>query len=254
MNGEMRLAAEPVLAADNPGWLVGLGVFETLLGREGEPCLVDRHLRRLADGAARLGIDVQASEDALVEALRRVMAENALSQGLARLRLTVVPGTILVTATAFIAYPETVAVLTSPFVRNERGALTGIKSTSYADNILALQEAKRRGAGEAIMANTRGELCEGATSNIFLVRDDDAVITPPLRSGCLPGVMREVVIERCRENGIVVQEEDCPMEALSYCREAFLTSSLRGVQAIDRVDDRALLAPGKVTGRVKGLC
>jgi branched-chain amino acid aminotransferase len=144
-----------------------------------------------------------------------------------------------------------VAVVTSPFVRNERSALTGIKSTSYADNILALQEAKRRGAGEAILANTRGELCEGATSNVFLVREDRCVITPPLRSGCLPGVMREVVIERCREHGIVVHEEVCPLSALATCQEAFLTSSLRGVQAINRVDDHEMRAPGDVTSRLK---
>jgi branched-subunit amino acid aminotransferase/4-amino-4-deoxychorismate lyase len=66
--------------------------------------------------------------------------------------------------------------------------------------------------------------------------------------------MREVVIERCRENGIIVREEDCPLNALATCREAFLTSSLRGVQAIGRVDDRDVVAPGKMTSRVKGLC
>jgi branched-chain amino acid aminotransferase len=251
-NGEVRDASQPILTSDNPGWLVGLGVFESLLGKEGEPCLVQRHLQRLRAGAERLGIALAPDEETLVSALRLVMKENGLCAGLARLRITVVPGTVLVTAIRFLPYPETVDVVTSPFLRNERSPLAGIKATAYAENLLALQEAQGRGAAEAILGNTRGELCEGATSNIFLVREDGCVVTPPIGSGCLPGVMRGVVIERLRDLGISVREEACPLEDLATCREAFLTSSLRGVQAVERVDGRKLQAPGEVTARLRG--
>lgn len=222
-----------------------------MLGRDGRPCFLDRHLRRLAGGAARLGVGPVPDVGTLEPALRRLMVENGLERGLSRLRITAVPGTVLVTATALSPYPATAAVVTSPFVRNERDALAGIKATSYAGNLVALREARERGADEAILANTRGELCEGATSNLFLVRRDGCLITPPLASGCLPGVMREVVLERCRERGIEVREESGPPADLATCREAFLTSSLRGVQGIVRIDERELPAPGEVTLRLR---
>ena len=85
-----------------------------------------------------------------------------------------------------------------PWVRNERSAVAGLKTTSYAENVVALAYAKERGAIEAVFANTRGELCEGTGSNVFVVRDG-VVWTPPLDSGCLAGITRALAVEWCRE-------------------------------------------------------
>jgi branched-chain amino acid aminotransferase len=148
INGAVRDSGEAVLVAE-PGWLAGRGVFETVLGREGVPAHWDRHWQRLRAGAARLGIE-PPREEVIASALANLMRENGCDTGLARLRVTVVPGTVLVSAVLFSPYPDMVDVVTSPFVRNERGALAGIKSISYAENLLALEEAKARGAGEAI--------------------------------------------------------------------------------------------------------
>src|SRR4029079_3524729 len=95
------------------------------------------------------------------------------------------------------ARSRTVKVVTVPWPRNERSVLRGAKCSSYASNMLALGAAHEHGAGEAALANTRGELCEGATTNVFVVRRGRA-ITPPLSSGCLPGITRELVLELCR--------------------------------------------------------
>jgi branched-chain amino acid aminotransferase len=128
--------------------------------------------------------------------------------------------------------------------------LAGIKSTSYSENLLALEEAQARGAGEAILANTREQLCEGATSNVFIV-EGGVVMTPPLTSGCLAGVMRELVIEWCQAHALPHREEPLPMEVLRTCQEAFLTSSLRGIQAVEEIDGRQIGAPGGTTLRIR---
>jgi branched-chain amino acid aminotransferase len=132
--------------------------------------------------------------------------------------------------------------VTVPWTRNERGALAGIKSTSYGENARALADAKSRGAGEAILANTRGELCEGTGTNIFIVHDS-LVKTPPLESGCLAGVTRALVIEACQHAGIAIREETMPLSILETCQEAFLTSSTRDVHPLAAIDGRKL--PGE---------
>jgi branched-chain amino acid aminotransferase len=119
--------------------------------------------------------------------------------------------------------------------------------------MLALARAHERGAGEAIFANTRGRLCEGATSNIFLTRRGRTV-TPSLASGCLPGITRGLVLELARTNGIPVDETDIPMSALRDAEEAFLTTSLRGVQPVASVDGKKFRkVPGGAARRLARL-
>jgi branched-chain amino acid aminotransferase len=152
--------------------------------------------------------------------------------------------TTVVAARELAPYPAVGKVITVPWPRNERGALAGLKTTSYAENVLALAEAHLRGATEAIFANTVGHLCEGSGSNIFLVIDG-RLVTPPLSAGCLAGITRALLIERC---GLVVNERDVPINALADADEAFLTSAVREVHPIRAVDDKALPnCPGPLT-------
>lgn len=138
-------------------------------------------------------------------------------------------------------------VVTVPWVRNERAATAGLKTTSYADNVVALAYAKARGASEAIFGNTRGELCEGTGSNVFVVIDG-VIVTPPADSGALEGITRGLALEWCREDGLAVDERALPLEVLETAEEVFITSSTRDVLAVHAVDDREL-APGPVTSR-----
>ena len=112
--------------------------------------------------------------------------------------------------------------------------MAGIKTTSYAENVKALAYAKERGCTEAIFATTTGLLCEGTGSNVF-VGIDGRLLTPPLSSGCLAGVTRDLVLEVTD-----AVEEDIPMAAFRDADEVFLTSTGRDVQPVHRVDDRAL--------------
>ena len=132
--------------------------------------------------------------------------------------------------------------MTVPWRRNEHSAVAGLKTTSYAENVVALAYAHERGGSEAIFANTAGALCEGTGSNVFLVVDG-RLCTPPLSSGCLAGITRELVREV-----VAVDEITLPLGALAATSEAFLTSSTRDVQPISLVDGVALpTCPGPHT-------
>ena len=190
-----------------------------------------------------------------------VLRANKLTD--ARLRITITgglaplgsergesPPTVIVAATELRPHPDTSAVVVVPWTRNERSAVAGLKTISYAENVRALAYAHEHGAGEAVFANTRGELCEATGSNVFLVRDG-AVATPPADSGCLLGVTRALVLELCAELGIDATEPVLPVDALAAADEAFLTSTLARSSRSSAVDDRALApAPGPVTARL----
>lgn len=131
-----------------------------------------------------------------------------------------------------------------PWTRNEKGALTGLKTTSYGENVVALARAHAAGASEALFANTQGQLCEGTGSNVFVVIGG-RLLTPPLESGCLAGITRALVADWAG-----AEEAELPLGALAEAGEVFLTSTLRDVQAVHRVDDRTLSgAPGPVTAK-----
>jgi branched-chain amino acid aminotransferase len=139
-------------------------------------------------------------------------------------------------------WPAVTDVVVVPWPRNEHGALVGLKTVSYGENVVALAFAADRGAGEALFGNLAGNLCEGTGTNVF-VGIDGRLLTPPLSSGCLPGVTRDLLLEL-----VDVAEEDVPLDALPGVDEAFLTSSTREVQPIAAIDNRLLpAAPGPLT-------
>src|SRR3954465_1547369 len=202
VNGEVVPDDRPVVVAHDHGLVVGDGVFETCEVKDGVVFALTRHLRRLRESARGLGLE---TDDGLIRSgVDAVLADRPQW---ARLRITVTggpspygsergagPPTVIVATGAMHAWPPTTDVAVVPWTRNERAATAGLKTTSYADNVVALAWAKERGADEAIFANTRGELCEGTGSNVF-VAQDGRLVTPPLTSGCLGGITRELLLE-----------------------------------------------------------
>jgi branched-chain amino acid aminotransferase len=252
VDGSLVPAPEARVSVFDHGLTVGDGVFETLKAIDGVPFAVRRHLDRLRRSARALGLEVPVDDDTLRRAIAGVLAGADLPS--ARVGVTVTGGAaplgserIGSTATVIVAVAElapaapTTAVCVVPWPRNERGALAGVKSTSYAENVVALAHAKERGCSEAIFATTTGLLCEGTGSNVF-VAIGGRLVTPPLSSGCLAGVTRELVLEVTD-----AVEDDIPMAAFERADEVFLTSTGRDVQAVHQVDDRAIAAPGPLT-------
>ena len=146
-------------------------------------------------------------------------------------------------------------MVTVPWTRNERSATAGIKTTSYAENVIALAYAKERGADEAVFGNTAGDLCEGTGSNVFVVRDG-VLMTPPPDAGLLLGVTRELVLEWGREwgrtAGVEVREVGVPLAELASADEVFVTSSTRDILPVTSVDGRSVPV-GPVTTSLRSL-
>lgn len=237
------------------GFTVADGIFETLKVVDSVPFALTRHLRRLRRSAAAMDLTIP-TDDVVRHAVLQVLDANDIG-ALGRMRITCTAGvaplgsdrddalTTLVIAMALAKpWPDTTSAVTVPWTRNERSAIAGVKSTSYAENVLALRRAHLAGASEAIFANTRGELCEGTGTNVFVVADGE-LLTPPLASGCLAGITRELVLEWSG-----AREETLPLEVLQIADEVFLTSSTRDVHPLARIDDRDLAAPGPMTAQV----
>lgn len=260
VDGRLVGPGDPAISAVDHGVTVGDGVFETMKIDQGAHFALTRHLDRLDRSLTGLGLET-ADRDRIHEGVAAVLgAGEPIPFG--RLRVTVtggvgplgsdraaVPLTYVITAGPTPRPAPTVAVATVPWTRNERSAVAGLKTTSYAENVVALAHAKAAGAGEAIFGNTRGELCEGTGTNVFVVTAG-VVRTPPLDSGCLAGITRELTIEWARQAGIEVSEEARPLSVLTEAEEVFLTGTTRDVHAVSRVDGRELDAPGPITARV----
>ncbi len=255
LNGALLADAEARVSVFDHGLTVGDGVFETVKVVAGAPLALTRHLARLRRSALGLGLP-EPDLDRLRAGVTHLLAASG-QPARARLRITVTGGESplgsargdsgLTVMAALGDWPVTGAlsdVVTVPWPRNEHGALAGLKTTSYAENVLALGYARARGGSEAIFANTAGNLCEGTGTNVFVV-SGGRLLTPPLSSGCLAGVTRGLVLEWA---GAV--EADLPAGALGAAGEAFLTSTTRDVQPIRAVNGAPLTAaPGPATRR-----
>ncbi|SMF24446.1 aminotransferase class IV [Streptomyces sp. Amel2xC10] len=254
LDGRLQDAESARVSVFDHGLTVGDGIFETVKAVDGRTFALTRHLDRMARSARGLGLP-EPDLDEVRHACAAVVEANPVPLG--RLRITYTGGhgplgsdrgdrgpTLVVALGESTRRTDSTAVVTVPWTRNERGALTGLKTTSYAENVIALARAHEHGATEALFPNTAGLLCEGTGSNVFVVLDGE-IHTPPLASGCLAGITRELTVEWTG-----AKETDLPLDVLERADEIFLTSTLRDVQAVHRVDTRELPgAPGPVTAK-----
>jgi branched-chain amino acid aminotransferase len=230
----------PVVVASDHGVVVGDGVFEALKITGAGPFAVGRHLDRLARSAAALGLP-PPDQARIRAAIDEVMAHGG--EGFGRLRITYTggrgplgshapdgPPTLLVAAEPADLPAASAVLVTSPWTRNENGALAGVKSISYAENVRTLAFATAQGATEAILLNTAGRVCEGTGTNVFVI-NGGRVCTPPLSAGPLAGITRALILEWYE-----VKERDLTLAEALAADAVFLTSSLRDVQPVRRWD------------------
>jgi branched-chain amino acid aminotransferase len=255
LNG--RLYDDPhqaTIAGIDHGLVVGDGVFETLKVTERGAFAVRRHLDRLNRSAAALALP-EPDHGEIREATDAVLDGRDFARG--KLRITYTggrgplsseapygPPTLIIMLAPAEAAPQFTSIVTAPWTRNEHGALAGVKSTSYAENVRGLRYAASYDASEAIFLNTAGHICEGTGTNIFIVFGDK-VITPPLSSGPLAGVTRELIMEWS-----AVEQRDLTLDEAMLADEVVITSAMRDVDGVERWDDQTFSRANTVTRAV----
>lgn len=241
VDGEFVSASDPVLGAFEPGLTVGLGCFETLCVERGCCHYFSHHYKRFRKSLKLLNIPLMKVEE-LELAVNDLIERNELSDARARVRMTMYKrsshlASLVITA---VEAPEPsdkpLRVALSNYTVNVKSPLAGIKSTSYAENILALEMANLQGADEALMLNSRSDLCEGATTNLFWI-SDGVLYTPSKKTGCLPGVTRKVVIQICEEFGIPLEKVEHSIDSLIRADAAFLTNALHGIRPVKQLGE-----------------
>lgn len=228
---------------ESRGVMHGLGCFETLRVQDGVVQLWEQHRSRWQQAWQRLGFADSAWKGVfLLDDLQQFCAESGAIAGIQRLRLTALARAGALNQLSATAPPWVSATLTPitpaapslrlqlcPWRRNARSPLAGIKSTAYAENLLALDWARQHGVDELLWLNERDEICEASTSNVFWFREGQW-FTPALATGCLPGIMRAELCQRAAAVGRHVQECAGGIEVLCKAQCVVLSSALRGVQ------------------------
>lgn len=253
------------------GFLYGDSVFETLRTYRGRPFALERHLARLAASAARVFIDLPVSLAQLGREVESAIVGAGNAESYVRLTLTRGVGDSLGLDPGLCRHPLRLVIITplsSPpaeqyatgistiTYRGERVTdgtrASGAKVGNYLMAVLANREAKQNGAAEALIVDERDRVVEGATSNVFAVLGDGSLVTPPENDGILLGITRETVLRVASELGIAVRLESLPLEVVLGARELFISSSIRELMPVVRVDGAVIGsgAPGPVTQRL----
>ena len=268
VNGEFRGAGAPLLSARDRGLLYGDGLFETLRAYDGVPFLLNEHLDRLSDSAAFLCIGDPPDAAALGQAITELLHRNGLRDAYVRITFTrgehtgsleLEPAeapTCIAVAQPLRPLPPSrydpgsTAIIASTR-QNADSPLPRHKTLNYLNNLLARTEARERGADEAILLNTRGQVAEAASSNLFLVRQG-RLVTPSLDSNILPGVTRAEVLRLAREAGIPSEERTIRPDELQLADEVLLTNSVAELVPIRSIEGRTVGQgrPGAVTRRL----
>ncbi len=270
VNGRRMDSGAAHISALDRGFLLADGLFETVRIHDGQPFLLDRHLRRLEESAAALGFPGAEAIAGMLPAAIGDAAKEGVRDAALRVTLTRGRGfgvqppvepepTIVIVirsiaGTSSSAHDGGVSAVTVSGRRNELSPSAGHKTLSFIDAVLALEDARRRGAQEAILLDTRGRVSEASYSNIFMVRGG-VLTTPSLECGALPGITRAIVLELAGAVAEQVEEREIWPEELVEADELFATSSLRQIVPLVRLDDRSVGfgVPGVCTSRLRQL-
>lgn len=236
------------LSFEDRGFTLGDGVFDTALALGGVMIARERHVARLLSAAQTIGIAIEhARIDAAIDAalpatpaiLRTTLTRGIAARGL--WPLSAGEPTLLVSAApwspALLGQPARVVTATGR--RNEFSPTASLKTLGYLDHILAAREAAGAGVDDALILNTQGRVACTTIANVFALMDDQ-LVTPPLSEGCLPGVMRALVLQIAPSLGLEVAEVPLTREALAGAQAAFATNSLRFLRPIVALDGVAL--------------
>lgn len=256
LNGQLVEEDSARIDPRDRGFLLGDGVFETMLVREGHIAFFEPHLLRLANAASQLAIPLSYTTQGLVHACEDLLSANELNKvARASLRLTLTRGpaprglalpanpqpTVMITAAAAGSAPASQRLIIGTARRNSFSPSTRLKALPYLDNILARQEALARDADDALLLDSQGHVACTTIANIFLWKDE-RLITPSLKGPILPGITRAAMIELALALKIDVEEKKVAPSELTQADGLFLTNSLMGAVPVSQLERRNMAA------------
>ena len=260
LNGEIVDEADARLPLRDRGVLFGDGLFETVRAYGGRPFRLDRHLARLEKGCEALRLRLSLDGEEVERAIGSLYRLNVV-EGDAYVRITVtggffdgnrnlerrLPPNLFILVEPYHGYPEEsyrrgLRLVLAGARRNSTSPLSRLKSNNYLEALIAKQEARDRGADEALFLNERGEVAEAASANIFWAKGG-TLFTPAEECGILAGITREAVLELCGAEGIRCEQGAYPPSELYQADEAFLTVSTGEVVPVREIEGRSLFGP-----------
>ncbi len=216
------------------GFQFGLGLFETICLKNQMPAFLDLHLERLQHSLHTLHIDQTISEDDVYDFLAECKQDNAIPDFHA-LKIMVTEKNKLFVLRDNPYTKERIErgfqLSISPILRNETSPLTYLKTMNYGDNILEKRRTRQLGIDEFLFLNSKGELTEGSTTNIFFVKEG-SLLTPHLSCGLLPGTIRRFLLDSFHVQEVILHPED-----ITEMEECFVCNSLMGIMPVNRIDD-----------------
>jgi branched-chain amino acid aminotransferase len=250
---------EAHLSPGQMGLLMGWGVFTTLRIYEGRPFAFDRHWARMSHDAERLGMKLTHVQEAVRRAVIELAEANDRPEGVARVSFVKNHGglwaqadnrpetDLLIFTRGLVRWPAIHRLKLQPHAIYSATRLAGVKMLSWVQNAALLEQAHTEGFDDVLLLNESGQIAECTSANVFLVRGGK-VLTPPLSTGCLPGVTRDVLREVVPGAGFELLEENLTPEDLSSAAEVFISSTTREVAAVGSIGAQWLYhAPGKTT-------
>lgn len=254
INGKFFKQSQALISVNEGGFLFGEGIFETMRAYSGSVFRLTEHLERILGSCRFLKLPFKENAQSLTEKINQTLGVNKLFD--AYLKLIISSGnkssltdtssspTLIIIAREFEPYPQRIykegfKAITSKIRRNPYSPLAQHKSLNFLENVLGKREAEERGKKEAIFIDPQGNLTEGATTNIFLVKQG-RVISPALNSMILPGITRKVVLEISSNLGIPTEERRVELKELHEAEEAFLTNSLIEIMPLVQVDSHII--------------
>jgi branched-chain amino acid aminotransferase len=258
-NGRIIPLPEARLSPGQMGLLLGWGVFTTLRVYDGKPFAFDRHWARMSHDAERLGMNLGHEQEAVRQAVTRLAEANSRPEGMARVSFVKNCGglwaqagdrpetDLLIFTRELVQWPAVHRLKLQPHAIYSATRLAGVKMLSWAQNAALLEQAHAEGFDDVLLLNEGGNLAECASANIFLICGGK-VVTPPLSTGCLPGVTRDALLEVVPQAGFELREENLTREDLSSATEVFISSTTREVAAVGSIDSQwRFNAPGKIS-------
>ncbi|HTZ74942.1 MAG TPA: aminotransferase class IV [Candidatus Aquilonibacter sp.] len=253
-NDRVLPVEEVRLSPGQSGLLSGWGLFTTMRIVEGVAFAFERHWKRLARDAERTRCPFPFDQEIVRGYLAQILRANQVREGCARIYVIsnqigfwrsdepFPAADLVITSSGLPSYRDPLRLALREQGRHAASPLAGVKVTSWLPNVWSLSEAQREGYDEVVLLNERGEVAECTAANVFCTRGG-RVFTPPLSSGCLAGITREVVMEIGPGAGIAIEERTLYPEDLYAVDEVFISSTNRSMLNVSEIDGRKIPIP-----------